>query len=81
MQYIDKEKIPERTFEVIDYSENTDYSKVKPVDDNIFKIYKEPVSFTIRQHLTSKIEETDQELIRTRPLRKLLLMLLTGTIE
>ena len=40
VQYIDKEKIPESAFQPIEYSEGRDFSKEKPVPDNIFTIYK-----------------------------------------
>jgi dienelactone hydrolase len=40
VQYIDKEKIPEVAFQPINYSEKRDYSKEKPVSDDVFTIYK-----------------------------------------
>jgi dipeptidyl aminopeptidase/acylaminoacyl peptidase len=40
VKYIDQEKIPESAFQRIEYSEGMDFSKVKPVGDNIFTIYK-----------------------------------------
>jgi dienelactone hydrolase len=58
--YIDKEKIPERTFEIVDYSENTDYSKVKPVDDDIFKIYNERFLYD-----SSALDAITEETIRS----------------
>jgi dienelactone hydrolase len=58
--YIDKEKIPESTFEIIDYSENTDFSKVKPFDDDIFKIYKERFLYD-----SSALDAITEETIRS----------------
>ena len=58
VQYIDKEKIPESSFQRIEYSEGTDYSKVKPVEDNIFTIYKNQFLYD-KTALDSKIEKTD----------------------
>jgi len=45
VKYIDKEKISESTFQAIQYSEGTDFSKVKPVEDKIFAIYKSQVLY------------------------------------
>jgi dienelactone hydrolase len=58
VQYIDKEKIPESAFLKIEYSEGTDFSKVKPVEDNIFTIYKNQFLYD-KTALDSKIEKTD----------------------
>jgi eukaryotic-like serine/threonine-protein kinase len=58
VQYIDKEKIPESAFQKIEDSEGTDFSKVKPVDDNIFTIYKNQFLYD-KTALDSKIEKTD----------------------
>jgi len=58
VQYIDKGKIPESIFQKIEYSEGTDFSKVKPVDDNIFAIYKNQFLYD-KTALDSKIEKTD----------------------
>jgi eukaryotic-like serine/threonine-protein kinase len=58
VQYIDKEKIPESAFQKIENSEETDFSKVKPVDDNIFTIYKNQFLYD-KTALDSKIEKTD----------------------
>ena len=58
VKYIDKGKIPESAFHRIEYSEGTDFSKVKPVDDNIFAIYKNLFLYD-KAALDSKIEKTD----------------------
>jgi dienelactone hydrolase len=58
VQYIDKGKIPESSFQRIEYSEGTDFSKVKPVEDNIFTIYKNQFLYD-KTALDSKIEKTD----------------------
>jgi len=58
VQYIDKEKIPESVFQKIEDSEGTDFSKVKPVEDNIFMIYKNQFLYD-KTALVSKIEKTD----------------------
>jgi dienelactone hydrolase len=58
VQYIDKEKIPESDFQRIEYSEGTDFPKVKPIDDTIFAIYKNQF-FYDKAALDSKIEKTD----------------------
>jgi dienelactone hydrolase len=58
VQYIDKEKIPESAFQRIEYSEGTDFSKVKPVEDNIFKIYKNQFLYD-KTDLNEKVEEKD----------------------
>ena len=58
VKYIDKEKITERVFQKMEYSEETDFSKVKPVDDNIFKFYKDQFLYD-KTALDSKIEKRD----------------------
>jgi len=58
VQYINKEKIPESTFQRIEYSEETDFSKVKPVEDNIFTIYKNQFLYD-KTDLNEKVEEKD----------------------
>ena len=58
VQDIDKEKIPESAFLKIEYSEGTVFSKVKPVEDNIFTIYKNQFLYD-KTALDSKIEKTD----------------------
>jgi dienelactone hydrolase len=40
VQYLNKEKIPENAFQQIEYKERKDFSKDKPVPENIFTIYK-----------------------------------------
>lgn len=40
VKYIDKEKIPESAFRLVDLGDNIDYSKEVPVSDAIFKVYK-----------------------------------------
>ena len=62
VKYIDKEKIPESVFQKIEYSEGTDFSKVKPVEDNIFTIYKSQFLYD-KTLLDSKIENTDNSYI------------------
>jgi dienelactone hydrolase len=58
VQYIDKEKIPESAFQRIEYSEGTDFSKVQPVEDNIFTIYKNQFLYD-KTDLNAKVEEKD----------------------
>jgi dienelactone hydrolase len=58
VHYIDKEKIPESAFQRIEYSEGTDFSKVKPVEDNIFTIYKNQFLYD-KTELNVKVEEKD----------------------
>jgi hypothetical protein len=58
VQYIDKEKIPESAFQRKEYSEGTDFSKVKSVEDNIFKIYKNQFLYD-KTDLNEKVEEND----------------------
>ena len=58
VQYIDKEKIPESAFQIIENSEETDFSKVKPVDDNIFTIYKNQFLYD-KTDLNWKVEKKD----------------------
>jgi eukaryotic-like serine/threonine-protein kinase len=58
VQYIDKEKIPESAFQKIENTEETDFSKVKPVEDNIFAIYKNQFLYD-KTALASRIEKTD----------------------
>ena len=36
VQYIDREKIPGSAFQPIEYNEETDFSRITPVEDNIF---------------------------------------------
>jgi dienelactone hydrolase len=40
VKYINKEKIPESAFQPINFKEWRDFSKEKPVPDNVFAIYK-----------------------------------------
>jgi|WetSurSiteA1Bulk_404760.scaffolds.fasta_scaffold01331_3 eukaryotic-like serine/threonine-protein kinase len=58
VQYIDKGKIPESSFQRIEYSEGTDFTKVKPVENNIFTIYKNQFLYD-KTALDSKIEQTE----------------------
>jgi eukaryotic-like serine/threonine-protein kinase len=58
VKYIDKEKIPESVFQRIDYSEETDFSKITPVEDNIFAIYKSRFLYD-KTDLNEKVEEKD----------------------
>jgi len=58
VKYIDKEKIPESVFQRIDYSEETDFSKITPVEDNIFAIYKGRFLYD-KTDLNEKVEEKD----------------------
>jgi eukaryotic-like serine/threonine-protein kinase len=59
VQYIDKEKIPESAFQKIENMEETDFSKVKPVEDYIFTIYKNQFLYD-KTALDSKIEQTEK---------------------
>jgi dienelactone hydrolase len=63
VQYIDKEKIPESAFDLIEYtglmdwhSGDRDFSKEEPVTDNFFKIYKNQFLYD-RIELNANIEE------------------------
>jgi cephalosporin-C deacetylase-like acetyl esterase len=58
VQYIDREKIPGSAFQPIEYSEETDFSKITPVEDNIFAIYKSRFLYD-KTDLNEKVEEKD----------------------
>jgi len=56
--YIDKEKIPESAFRYIKLSSDRDYTKVEPVPENIFRIYKNQFLYD-KKDLNSMIEDRD----------------------
>jgi serine/threonine protein kinase/dienelactone hydrolase len=59
VQYGDKEKIPASAFRRIDLSGNRDFSKEKPVAENIFRIYKNQFLYD-NTDLKAVIEERDE---------------------
>jgi eukaryotic-like serine/threonine-protein kinase len=58
VQYLNKEKIPENAFQQIEYKERKDFSKDKPVPENIFTIYKNQFLYDSTD-LNAVIEERD----------------------
>jgi eukaryotic-like serine/threonine-protein kinase len=58
VQYIDKEKIPEDSFQPIEYNGERDFTKEKPVADNIFAVYKNQFLYDSID-LNAIIEEID----------------------
>jgi dienelactone hydrolase len=58
VKYIDKEKIPESAFRLIEYFEGRDYTRAEPVSDNIFKIFKNQFLYDSTA-LNPVIEERD----------------------
>jgi hypothetical protein len=58
VQYVDKERIPETIFQPIEYAEQPDYTKVKPVDDDIFAVIKNQFLYD-KTELDPEIEATD----------------------
>ncbi|HBE41578.1 MAG TPA: hypothetical protein DDW27_10320 [Bacteroidales bacterium] len=65
VKYIDKEKIPENAFKLIEniegwayYSGNRDFSKETPVEDKIFEIYKNQFLYD-KTDLNARVEQKD----------------------
>jgi dienelactone hydrolase len=58
VQYIDRDKIPEDAFQLIDFSTNRDYTTEKPVTDEVFRVYKNQFLYD-KTALDAVIEETD----------------------
>ena len=59
VQYIDKEKIPAQVFDTVVFSRARDISKEIPVEDNIFKIYKNQFLYD-KTDLKAVIEKRDE---------------------
>lgn len=59
IQYIDKGKIPEQIFGEISVSTLRDYSKEKPVSDELFRVYKNQFLYD-KTDLNARIEERDE---------------------
>ena len=58
VQYIDRENIPEAVFQPSQSRKITDYSKLEPVSDDIFRVYKNQFLYD-KTDLDAKIEERD----------------------
>jgi eukaryotic-like serine/threonine-protein kinase len=59
VKYIDKGKIPEATFQKVEYIRSRDYSMEKPVSEDIFKIYKNQFMYD-NKPLDAIIETRDE---------------------
>ena len=59
VKYIDKEKIPESTFQMFEVGKGRDYSKEKAISENTFMIYKNQFQYD-KTDLNAKIEEKDE---------------------
>jgi eukaryotic-like serine/threonine-protein kinase len=59
VKYIDKEKIPESAFNQIEYNENRDLSKIEPIQENIFRIYKNQFLYD-KKELNATVEKRDE---------------------
>jgi hypothetical protein len=59
VQYIDKEKLPSRVFDTILFTKARDISKEIPVNDNIFKVYKNQFLYD-KTDLKAVIEKRDE---------------------
>jgi hypothetical protein len=59
VRYPDKGRIPESAFQKVEYEGPRDYSKEKPVPENIFMIYKNQFLYD-NKPLDAKIETTDE---------------------
>jgi dienelactone hydrolase len=58
-RYIDKEKIPQQTFQQVEFVGLRDYSKENPVSESVFKVYKNQFLYD-KKDLNSRIEERDE---------------------
>jgi dienelactone hydrolase len=59
VRYIDKEKIPQQTFQQVEFVGPRDYSKENPVSESVFKVYKNQFLYD-KKDLNSRIEERDE---------------------
>jgi dienelactone hydrolase len=59
VQYIDKEKISSQFFQPVEFIEGIDFSKEKPVPENIFLIYKSQFLYD-KTDLNAKVEKRDE---------------------
>jgi hypothetical protein len=59
VKYIEKEKIVKTAFDPIEFTERRDYSKEKPVPENIFRIYKNQFLYD-RTALDPVLERRDE---------------------
>jgi serine/threonine protein kinase/dienelactone hydrolase len=58
VQYMDRKKVREEAFQPIEYRKRTDYSKIDPVSDDIFTVYKNQFLYD-KTDLDAKVEERD----------------------